>query len=162
MTDRQPLDLDEIEARANAATRCPEAVDNGRQDGQHTWRGSMAHLRCELCGYTRPRGERAGETVALVAEVRRLRATADTFRAEFGNIIVHGKDGDWANVADFIATGARIPVCDAFYPHHTDTRCVKHKGHRGGHRAPWGDRVMAWPRDPRETPFPAPAAGAQR
>jgi hypothetical protein len=70
----QPLDLDAIEARAAAATRCPEAVLNGRQDGQHTWRGSMTHLRCELCGYTRPRGERAEEAAAMADEIRRLRA----------------------------------------------------------------------------------------
>ncbi|MGW1158448.1 hypothetical protein ACWD5Q_06645 [Streptomyces sp. NPDC002513] len=72
--------LDEIDARANAATRCPEAVINGRQDGQHTWTGSMTHLRCELCNYTRPRGERAEETAALVAEVRHLRATLEQIR----------------------------------------------------------------------------------
>jgi len=69
LTDQQ---LDDIDARAQAATHCPKAVANGRQDGQHTWRGSMTHLRCELCNYTRPRGERAEETAALVAEVRRL------------------------------------------------------------------------------------------
>jgi chromosome segregation ATPase len=76
VSDRIPLtdqQLDEYETRATAATRCPKAVANGRQDGQHTWRGSLTHLRCELCNYTRPRGERAEETAALVAEVRRLR-----------------------------------------------------------------------------------------
>lgn len=79
---------------------------------------------------------------------------AEDFRAQFGNVIVRGADGDWASVADFIATGARIPVCDAFYPHHTDTRCIKHKGHRGNHRAVWGSGDMAWPYDPRETQPP--------
>jgi hypothetical protein len=79
---------------------------------------------------------------------------ANAFRAEFGNIIARGQDGDWANVADWIATGARIPACGSFYPPATDTRCVLHKGHRGNHRAPWGDRVMAWPYDPRETQQP--------
>ncbi|SEC03024.1 hypothetical protein SAMN04490357_1004 [Streptomyces misionensis] len=70
------LDLDAIETRANAATRCPEAVVNGRQDGQHTWTGSLTHLRCELCGFTRPRGERAEEATVMAAEIRRLRAQA--------------------------------------------------------------------------------------
>ena len=88
---------------------------------------------------------------ALLADNRRLRAAADAFRAEFGDLVVKGRDGDWANVADWIATGARIPACGAFYPHHTDTRCTRAKGHRGSHNAPWGTRDMAWPYDPRET-----------
>ncbi|MFF2864543.1 hypothetical protein ACFVSX_32265 [Streptomyces rubiginosohelvolus] len=89
------------------------------------------------------------------------RELAEEFRATFGEIIVCGTDGDWANVADWTATGARIPACGSFYPHHTDTRCVLHKGHRGSHRAPWGRRTMAWPYDHRETqPDPATTAGA--
>lgn len=85
MTDHTPptdQQLDEIEARANAAIACPEAEVNGRKDGQHTWRGSLTHLRCELCGFTRPRGERAEEAAVLVAEVRRLRAELATARAD--------------------------------------------------------------------------------
>ncbi|MFD8667051.1 hypothetical protein ACFV1U_16860 [Streptomyces microflavus] len=86
---------------------------------------------------------------------------AEEFRATFGEIIVCGTDGDWANVADWTGTGARIPACGSFYPHHTDTRCVLHKGHRGSHRAPWGSRTMAWPYDRRETqPAPDTSAGA--
>ncbi|MFD9834474.1 hypothetical protein [[Kitasatospora] papulosa] len=92
-----------------------------------------------------------------------LREAADAFRAMFGDVIVHGADGDWANVADWTATGARIPACGSFYPHHTDTRCVLHKGHRGSHRAPWGSRTMAWPYDRRETqPSSATTAEAQQ
>ncbi|HZF92037.1 hypothetical protein [Streptomyces sp.] len=79
---------------------------------------------------------------------------ADAFRALFGEVVIKGRDGDWANVADWIATGARIPACGAFYPHHTDTRCTQAKGHRGSHKAPWGTRDMAWPYDPRETQPP--------
>ena len=90
-------------------------------------------------------------------DARTAQQIADAFRAEFGNVIVCGKDGDWANVADWIATGARIPACGSFYPAATDTRCVLHKGHRGSHRAPWGDRVMAWPYDLRETQPPLTA-----
>ncbi|MDX3575941.1 hypothetical protein [Streptomyces sp. FL07-04A] len=96
---------------------------------------------------------------ALVDEVRRLRAAAEEFRATFGNVITRGNDGDWANVADWIATGTRIPACGAFYPPAADTRCVLHKGHRGSHRAPWGDRAMAWPYDRRETVQPDPICG---
>ncbi|MEV0015410.1 hypothetical protein [Streptomyces tendae] len=84
---------------------------------------------------------------------------ADGFRALFGNVVLKGQDGDWANVADYIATGARIPACGSFYPSHTDTRCSLAKGHRGNHNAPWGTRTMAWPYDPRET---QPAAGARQ
>jgi hypothetical protein len=107
--------------------------------------------------------ERAG------AEARRLgapdfdpaatrTAIAEAFRDLFGNgLTVLGRDGDWANVADFIATGARIPACGAFYPSATDTRCYLAKGHRRNHLAKWGTRDMAWPYDPRETqpPFTA-------
>ena len=82
---------------------------------------------------------------------------AAAFRTEFGNVLVHGTDGNWANVADWIATDTRIPACGAFYPPATDTRCVRHKGHQGNHRAPWGDRTMAWPYDPRETVQPLTA-----
>jgi hypothetical protein len=117
-----------------------------------------------------PDGRRARwETAAFVAgrEVDRnalaaymsvadaeLRAVAKTFRDTFGDVLVCGRDGNWANVADWIATGARIPACGSFYPPATDTRCVLHKGHQGNHRAPWGDRTMAWPYDPRETQQP--------
>lgn len=82
------------------------------------------------------------------------RELAEEFRATFGNIIAKGQDGDWANVADWIATGARIPACGAFYPPATDTRCTRAKGHRGSHNAPWGTRDMSWPYDPRETQQP--------
>jgi hypothetical protein len=94
----------------------------------------------------------------LLAEIDRLRAAAEVFRAEFGNLVVKGQDGDWANVADWIATGARIPACGAFYPSATDTRCYLAKGHRRTHLAPWGTRDMAWPYDPRETQQPLTAA----
>lgn len=83
-----------------------------------------------------------------------LHKAAEAFRAQFGNLIVKGRDGDWANVADFIATGARIPACGAFYPPATDTRCYLAKGHRRNHLAEWGTRDMAWPYDPRETQQP--------
>lgn len=74
LTDQQPaLNLDAIEARVNASLHCPNAEASGRLDGQHTLSGSFSHIRCELCTYTRPRGERVEETAALVAEVRRLR-----------------------------------------------------------------------------------------
>jgi hypothetical protein len=71
LTEQQ---LADIQTRVNAATVCPDAEVNGRRDGQHTWTGSLTHLRCELCGFTRPRGERAEETALLLAEIRRLRA----------------------------------------------------------------------------------------
>lgn len=70
--------LDEIEARVNAARHCPNAEANGRRDGQHTLSGSFSHIRCELCTYSRPRGERVEETAVLLAEVRRLRALLPT------------------------------------------------------------------------------------
>lgn len=70
LTDEQ---LGQIEARVTAARHCPNAEANGRLDGQHTLRGTFSHIRCELCTYTRPRGERVEETAALLAEVHRLR-----------------------------------------------------------------------------------------
>jgi len=73
MTQLTAQQLDEIEARATAATCCPEAIANGRQDGQHTWAGSFTHAECTLCRFTRPRGERAEEAAQLVAEIRRLK-----------------------------------------------------------------------------------------
>lgn len=73
LTDQQ---LAGIEARVTAALHCPNAEANGRLDGQHTLSGSFSHIRCELCTYTRPRGERVEETAALLAYVRRLRTAA--------------------------------------------------------------------------------------
>ncbi|WP_435215844.1 hypothetical protein [Streptomyces sp. bgisy034] len=70
LTDEQ---LNDIDARVRAAMHCPNAEANGRLDGQHTLSGSFSHIRCELCTYTRPRGERVEETAALLAEVRRQR-----------------------------------------------------------------------------------------
>jgi hypothetical protein len=77
MPDQIPLTderLVQIEAHAAAALHCPNAAANGRLDGQHTLTGSFTTVRCELCDYSRPRGERAEETAALAAEVRRLHA----------------------------------------------------------------------------------------
>ncbi|MEV6504835.1 hypothetical protein AB0M61_01770 [Streptomyces sp. NPDC051642] len=93
-------------------------------------------------------------TAAIATTTIDRSALAEAFRAEFGNLIVMGHDGDWANVADWIATGARIPACGAFYPPATDTRCYLAKGHRRTHLAEWGTRDMAWPYDPRETQQP--------
>jgi ribosomal protein L37AE/L43A len=62
-TDQQ---LNDIEERARAATVCPEG-------GEHTWSGSsFTHTQCSRCRFTRPRGERAEETAALVAELRHV------------------------------------------------------------------------------------------
>ncbi|MFD4558998.1 hypothetical protein ACFWP5_32545 [Streptomyces sp. NPDC058469] len=85
-------------------------------------------------------------------------ALADAFRAAFGEFVIKAHDGSWANIADWIATGARIPACGAFYPPATDTRCTRAMGHRGSHVAPWGTRDTAWPYDPRETQQPLTAA----
>ncbi|MFI6251474.1 hypothetical protein [Streptomyces sp. NPDC051016] len=161
--------LAEIEARANAATPGP-------------WKLELDHCDCSEYGCSHPpfavafgpftsfenttdrhhadaefAAHARTDVTAMAAEIRRLRATAETFRAEFGNVIVRGQDGNWANVADFLATGARISACGAFYPHATDTRCTKHKGHQGNHLAPWGAQTMAWPYDPRETQQPLTA-----
>jgi hypothetical protein len=74
MTALTAQQLDDIQTRANAATVCPEAEANGRMDGQHTWGGSsFTHIQCELCRFTRPRGERAEETALLLDEIRRLK-----------------------------------------------------------------------------------------
>jgi hypothetical protein len=75
--------LAQIEARAAAALHCPNAAANGRLDGQHTLTGSFTTIRCELCDYSRPRGERAEETAALVDEVRRLRAELTSERERY-------------------------------------------------------------------------------
>ncbi|WP_203614489.1 hypothetical protein [Streptomyces rochei] len=108
-------------------------------------------------GTRRMADETATTETQAHATVRR--EVADDLRALFGNVVLKGQDGDWANVADYIATGARIPACGSFYPHHTDTRCSLAKGHRGSHIAPWGTRTMAWPYGPSET---QPAAGARQ
>lgn len=69
LTDQR---LDDIDTRLAAALHCPNAAANGRLDGQHTLTGSFTNVRCELCGHSRPGGERVEETAALVATVRRL------------------------------------------------------------------------------------------
>ncbi|HCA85499.1 MAG TPA: hypothetical protein DEQ61_08400 [Streptomyces sp.] len=76
-----PERLAEIRDRVAAATRCPEAVVNGREDGGHTWGGSsFTHAQCELCRFSRPRGERVEETATLLAELDRTRAERDAWR----------------------------------------------------------------------------------
>lgn len=65
-----PEHLAEIRQRATAAVKCPKART---PDGFHTWSGSsFTHAECADCRHTRPRGERAEETVALLAEIDRL------------------------------------------------------------------------------------------
>ncbi|MEV0220809.1 hypothetical protein [Streptomyces sp. NPDC050704] len=73
--DRLTAELEaEIRERAVAGMVCPEAQANGRRDGMHAWSGgSFTHARCELCGFTRTRGERSEETVALLVELDRTR-----------------------------------------------------------------------------------------
>jgi hypothetical protein len=157
--------LDDIETRANAATPGPWE--------EHTPYGPdfYAYLRGpylrgvgtlnfgdgEDAAADREFVKHAREDVdVLLAEVRRFRAAAETFRAEFGNRAVKSRYGDdWVNIADWFATGARIPACGAFYPPAVDTRCYLAKGHRRSHLAEWGTRDMAWPYDPRETVQPA-------
>jgi hypothetical protein len=78
----QQLDEDEIASRATAALHCPNAAANGRLDGQHTLTGSFTTVRCELCDYSRPRGERPEETAALLDEIRRLRDQLASARSE--------------------------------------------------------------------------------
>lgn len=83
MTDHTPptdQQLDAIQARVAAALHCPNAEVNGRLDGQHTLTGSFSHIRCELCTYSRPRGERVDETAMLVTEIHRLRAERHRYR----------------------------------------------------------------------------------
>lgn len=79
MTDRlSPQREAVIVARIEAATECPQAEANGRMDGQHTWSGSsFTHTQCELCRFTRPRGERAEEAAELAAELAAVRAERD-------------------------------------------------------------------------------------
>jgi hypothetical protein len=144
-------DGDELNAVAAADAVMPVVTDRLRRN----W-GEMRDRVAELETETQRLVDAAPPAPADRAAV--LREVAEEFRATFGEVIVCGADGDWANVADWTGTGARIPACGSFYPHHTDTRCVLHKGHRGSHRAPWGRRTMAWPYDRRETPPAAPAA----
>ncbi|MGW1814102.1 hypothetical protein ACWCQM_11150 [Streptomyces sp. NPDC002125] len=145
-TTGQPETAPAVDRRARYAAAIRDTDGWVLDDGQHMIDAVMAVAD----------GEQAGLRATVLNEA------ADAFRAMFGDVIVHGADGDWANVADWTATGARIPACGSFYPHHTDTRCVLHKGHRGSHRAPWGSRTMAWPYDRRETqPNSATTAGAQ-
>ncbi|WP_097964995.1 hypothetical protein [Streptomyces sp. or20] len=164
-----PLLADWLDATANALAWLAPYRDN--EPGYGMWEAALAVARqllgtttaCPECGTSGacnggpcPLTPAAPPAPANRAAV--LREVAEEFRATFGEVIVCGTDGDWVNVADWTATGARIPACGSFYPHHTDTRCVLHKGHRGSHRAPWGRRTMAWPYDRRETPPAAPAA----
>lgn len=64
-----PERLDDITAQSHAATYCPEQY-GGKE---HVWTSSsFTHIECGTCRYARPRGERAGETRALIGEVKRL------------------------------------------------------------------------------------------
>lgn len=128
------FDNQAMQALSNAGAQCgncgDEPGDRNCPDCERCYERYVATLRA--AGWA-PRAEA-------------LHEAAEAFRTEFGDVVVRGRDSEWANVAAFIETRARIPQCGDFYPHRTDTRCTLPKGHRGGHRAPWGTRFMAWPR----------------
>jgi hypothetical protein len=100
MADHTPLteqQLNEIQQRVTAATVCPEAEANGRKDGQHTWSGgSFTHTQCELCRFSRPRGYRAEETAALLAEIRRLKGQRKYLLTQFAKRDAETGRGDTA------------------------------------------------------------------
>lgn len=103
----------------------------------------------------------------LLAESDRLRADAQgqvlaeagaAFRETFGDVVVRGTDGEWANAADFIGTRTLLPTCDDFYPSHVDTRCYLPKGHKGSHHNRDNGRDLAWPQLLRGTDAATPTA----
>jgi len=105
LTEQQ---LTEIEARIKAALHCPNAAANGRLDGQHTLTGGFTHIRCELCDYSQPRGERVEETAALVAGMRRLQAQRKYLIAQLAKRETETGRGDQA-LKEFLANPETVP-----------------------------------------------------
>jgi hypothetical protein len=77
MTDRLPdEELDQIRDRALAATQC--------SNKPHVWKGDFTHVQCTVCRFSRPRGERAEETIKLLTELDRVYDLFDRLTAVVG------------------------------------------------------------------------------
>jgi len=145
LTDQR---LEDIDTRVAAALHCPNAAANGRLDGQHTLTGSFTTVRCELCGHSRPRGERVEETAALVATVRRLQQQCRFLLGQIAkkDAAMSG-DGDRA-LAEFLggepAAGPDIAAADNPTPLRWDLNDVLWGDDDYHDSHPWHDHPHIW------------------